>query len=86
MKKPFSSDDGVSRYSESEKTAKKKHKKLILTLNTILKWLVSVEFTIQAIYCYKSMFLSSPVRKTNKKVPEYSRTFVQLTGLEPVPS
>ena len=27
MKKPFSSDDGVSRYSESEKTAKKKQYK-----------------------------------------------------------
>ena len=59
MKKPFSSDDGVSRYSESEKTAKKKHKKLILTLNTMLKWLVSVEFPIQAIFCYFSFFWSS---------------------------
>ena len=47
MKKPFSSDDGVSRYSESEKTAKKKH--FLIILNTILKWLVSVKFPIQAI-------------------------------------
>ena len=28
MKKPFSSDEGVSRYSESEKTAKKEQYKL----------------------------------------------------------
>ena len=49
MKKPFSSDDGVSRYSKSEKTAKKKQKKFNLNLKQRIKWLVSVIFPIQAI-------------------------------------
>ena len=37
MKKPFSSDDGVSRYSESEKTAKKKHKKIDINFKYNIK-------------------------------------------------